>query len=110
MTNYSVIYEVNLVINNSILDDYLAWLKPHMEEITKLDGFVGSNLFKVENLGSEHLVDGDTTSYTAVYYLSNRQSLQDYFDVHAARLRGDGVNRFKDQFNATRRILTLTTQ
>ena len=32
-------------------------------------------------------------------------ALQDYFDQHAARLRGDGVARFGDNFRAPRRVL-----
>ena len=36
--------------------------------------------------------------------VASRQQLQRYFDVHAARLRGDGVNRFAGKFFASRRV------
>ena len=39
------------------------------------------------------------------YLLRDEAALQAYFDLHAARLRGDGIARFDGSFNASRRIL-----
>jgi hypothetical protein len=36
----SVIYEVNLKIDNSIIEDYKAWLEKHCRDIISLEGFL----------------------------------------------------------------------
>jgi len=33
------------------------------------------------------------------------ESLQEYFDVHSAKMRGDGVKKFTGSFRAWRRVL-----
>mmetsp|Transcript_43837 Transcript_43837/g.70155 ORF Transcript_43837/g.70155 Transcript_43837/m.70155 type:complete len:110 (-) Transcript_43837:1-330(-) len=101
--NYKVIYEVNLEIDNDAVDEFIAWLKPHMQEIIELPGFVGGNMFKVEP--TEEDKASTKSKYIAVYYVETRKHLQEYFDTHAARLRGDGIKRFEGRFQATRRIL-----
>lgn len=45
------------------------------------------------------------THLTVQYKVASRDALQAYFDVHAARLRGDGIKRFGGKMTASRRIL-----
>ena len=56
-------------------------------------------------------VEGDAENgrkrFVCHYTLKSRAHLQEYFDVHAARMRGDGLTRFKDKFVAERRVLTV---
>lgn len=42
---------------------------------------------------------------TQCYYVESRADLQQYFDVHSKRLRGDGLKRFGGKMSITRRIL-----
>lgn len=43
-----VIYEVNLDLEREIADQYIAWLKPHIQEIINLPGFVSAELMARE--------------------------------------------------------------
>ena len=104
-------YEVNIFVDKDILNEYVAWLKPHMEEIDNLPGFLFSTLTELELEKcdeSEGSMGGKRVGLCARYYLRDRQSLEDYFNVHAARLRGDGINKFKGRFTITRRVLQKT--
>ena len=102
----SVLYEVNLAIDADIADAYVMWLVPHMQEMLALPGFVSAQLANVEPCPA---VAGESAAapritMTATYVLESRAKLQEYFDVHAARLRGDGTSQFTGKFDATRRI------
>ena len=93
-------YEVNLEVQLDVADDFKAWLKPHVAELLALPGFLSAEMLAVEAdtpKGFAHI--------TMQYRVDNREHLQDYFDVHAARLRGDGIKRFGGKMTAHRRVL-----
>jgi hypothetical protein len=94
------IYEVNLIINPDIADDYAVWLNDHIRQILAIDGFLSAEWFVVES-------SGEALEWTVHYRLRDRASLERYFAEHAARMRADGINRFGDGFTATRRIMEL---
>lgn len=94
-----IIYEVNLKIDNAIVEDYNQWLVAHIEEILQIEGFESAEWLEVESDDTDHV------SYSIQYHLTDRGSLENYFQNHAARLRQDGLERFEGQFTATRRIL-----
>ena len=50
----------------------------------------------------------DVVPRVSLYTLESRAALQTYFDVHAARMREDGVARFGSRFTASRRVLRVT--
>ncbi len=93
-----IIYEVNLSIHPSIVNDYLAWLKPHAEAMLQFTGFLSYELFRVDG-------EDDWQNYCVQYRLQSREALQSYFDTHAAVMRDDGLKRFGERFKASRRIL-----
>ena len=95
------VYEVNLAVDADVAEAYAAWLAPHIDEILALDGFLGATWFAVER----NTADG-RVHWCVQYRLRDRSALQIYFDEHAARLRGDGLDRFAGRFEATRRVLT----
>ena len=95
-----VVYEVNLAVDLDVADDYAAWLGPHIDELLALDGFEGAEWFVVEQEANDWRVH-----WCIQYRVRDREALQAYFDEHAARLRGDGLDRFGGRFAATRRIL-----
>ena len=95
------VYEVDIAVDAAIADAYAAWLGPHIREILALDGFLGADWFAVEGEGTAGRVH-----WCVQYRLRDRAALQRYFDEHAARLRGDGLERFGGRFEITRRIMT----
>jgi len=97
-----VIYEVNLAVDAAAADAYAAWLGPHIDEILALPGFISADWWAVE---ADAEADG-RVRWCVQYRVASRTALQEYFDEHADRLRGDGLARFAGRFEATRRILT----
>lgn len=94
-----IVYEVNLAIDAEVADAYAAWLMPHIDEILALDGFLGAEWFVVD------ADDPGRVRWCVQYRLRDRGALQAYLEEHAARLRGDGLDRFAGRFEATRRVL-----
>ncbi len=96
-----VVYEVNIDLDATIEADYRAWLRHHVVDILALPGFIDARVFDI--------VDPPPTSgriaLCTQYRLRDEAALQDYFEHHAPRLRGDGITRFGGKFNATRRVL-----
>ncbi|MGO1073455.1 DUF4286 family protein [Lysobacter sp. CA199] len=99
----AVIYEVNLDLDASIAEDYLAWLRPHMREICALPGFLGASLHEV----SEPAAEPGRVALCVQYRLRDQSSFDDYQRDHAPRLRADGIARFGGKFNASRRVLRV---
>jgi Domain of unknown function (DUF4286) len=95
-----VIYEVNISANNDIFQDYYEWLLPHIRQILSLQGFLNCEVGLVENQ-SEDNKNHLRISYT----LDSYADLQHYLTHHAPQLRAEGVEKFGDQFSATRRII-----
>ena len=98
-----VIYEVNLAVDAEVADAYAAWLAPHIDEVLAVPGFVSAAWWAVE---PEVARPPDARRQWCVQYrVESREALQVYFDEHAARLRGDGLDRFGGRFEAARRVL-----
>lgn len=98
-----IIYEVNLSINKPIFDEFLLWLKPHIDEILKIDGFNDAYIFQPVALA-------ETTSEAShqlciQYRVESFQHLEHYLAHHAEHMREQGLKKFPEQFSATRRVL-----
>ncbi len=99
----SVIYEVNLRVDRDIAADYAAWLEPHMAQMLEFEGFESATW-----LEREPEMEGDQGAWelwTIQYRVSTREHLERYLVEGAARMRGDGLERFSGRFEATRRVL-----
>ncbi|NOT87912.1 MAG: DUF4286 family protein [Lysobacter sp.] len=99
-----VIYEVNIEVDAAAHDEYRVWLRDHIAEMLALPGFVGAKLFEV----LEPPPSAGRVGLCMQYVLKDRAALDDYLRDHAPRLRADGVARFGDRFQATRRVLRGT--
>ncbi|HVZ40061.1 MAG TPA: DUF4286 family protein [Candidatus Kapabacteria bacterium] len=96
-----ILYEVNLSVQSDVAAEYLEWLRDHVEQILRLDGFRSATL-----LAQEGAEDG-TRCFTVHYWLADRASLDAYFANHAAAMRQDGLDRFGNRFTATRRVMSV---
>lgn len=99
-----VIYEVNVEVDAAAQDEYRAWLRDHIAEILALPGFTGAKSFEV----LEPPPSAGRVGLSVQYTLIDRAALDDYLRDHAPRLRADGIARFGDRFQATRRVLRGT--
>ena len=93
-----VIYEVNLIVKEEIIDDFNTWLVEHVDEMLRFPGFKKAEILQEE---------GSVKHLSVRYYLSHREYLEDYLQNHAQKMRGQGILQFKDKFSASRRILHL---
>ncbi len=100
-----VIYEVNLSIDADVYADYMVWLKEHVKEMLQFPGFIQVSLFEQESKEP----DGDFSQekLTVQYQIEDRDSLEKYLTEFAPKMRGEGINRFKDKFSADRRIFNV---
>lgn len=95
-----VLYEVSLAVDAEIAEAYAAWLAPHIAEMLALDAFTHAMWYDVEG------DDPARVHWCVQYRARDRGALQAYLDRDAARMRGDGLSRFRGRFTATRRVLT----
>ena len=91
-----IIYEVNLKVNEDVVSEYLLWLDEHIYDMLKFPGFETATVHKI-----------DSTQFVVSYEVDTMESLQNYFDNHAPKMRGDGITKFANKFSASRRILEV---
>jgi hypothetical protein len=97
-----IIYEVNVEVEPSLSEKYLAWLRGHIGEMkTQLCG-----IQRVAVSSREAAADG-WASFTIIYTLNSREDLDDYISNRSARMRQQAVDAFGTNFRASRRIMTV---
>jgi len=94
-----LIYEVTLTIERDIVEPFDSWLANHIEEMLAIPGFLKAKVFAVED--DE---EGRARRVTQ-YYLESENHLEQYFAGQAEQMRQSGIDRFGDQFSASRRVL-----
>jgi hypothetical protein len=99
-----VVYEVNLFIDDDIYIQFELWLKEHAREMLQFPGFINAHILKPENEDTENEDTENQKKLTVQYQLDNKSSLTNYFDQFAAKMRDEGLKRFKNKFSAERRI------
>lgn len=99
-----IIYEVNCLVDNNIADEFKAWLKQHVDEVLKADGFHSA---EVLNLTDDDYLTARpySTGFSIRYQVSDQSALDHYLAHLAPALRQDGIDTFGNQFTAYRRIL-----
>lgn len=100
-----IIYEVNISVEKSILQEYISWLEGHIQEITNYPGFVRANLSKEEQGDNE-----SREKYAICYTVKTQADLQQYLAKYAQKMRQEGEEKFKGKFTITRRILQVTKE
>ncbi len=96
-----LIYEVNIAVDADVFDEYLLWMGSHIQEMLKIEGFEQAAMFQAEDDDKS----GKRVKLSVHYGVKDDKSLQRYFKQDAARMRADGVGRFGNKFQASRRIL-----
>ena len=101
-----MIYEVNLTIDQEIAEEFKQWLKDHVAKMLEFKGFEKAEIFS-RDPAYRTSPDIGKVFLTVQYTVRDRQSLDNYFQDHAPRMRTEGQERFPGQFSATRRILEV---
>ena len=88
-----------------IIDMYTTMGKTFKIDAEQLPEMVFASVKPVIESLDTKMTPKAVSRLTVHYRVSDRKKLQDYFDVHAARLRGDGLKRFGGKMTASRRVL-----
>ncbi|QEY51415.1 DUF4286 family protein [Legionella longbeachae] len=94
-----VIYEVNLLIEEDVYSQFQLWLKMHAKEMLQFPGFIHAHILKPENEDIQ-----TQKKLTVQYQIDNKNSLTNYFNQFAEKMREEGLKHFKGKFSAERRI------
>src|SRR5690606_28898121 len=77
----SVLYEVNTVVSTSVYPSWLNWIRDHMTEMCKIDGFLGAKLYFRDAIPEEG-EDSERFKYAVcVYQVRDREAMKHYLDV-----------------------------
>ena len=91
-----IIYEVNITIDSKMKNTFLPWLYSHAEEMILFDGFSKYHLFEDNELENTYIVH---------YFVDNMDSINNYFNNNAQKMREKGKNKFDGSLSIKRRIL-----
>jgi len=91
----TIIYEVTSSVTQTIADEYLGWLRKHVQEMLQVDGFEKA-----------HIHQSDQGGFVVHYHVSTYNALEQYFSKQAPMMRQQGKDRFGDALTISRRILT----
>lgn len=97
-----IIYEVNLLIDKEIDEQFQSWLNDHAKKMLQFPGFLQAQILKPEEddiLNQKKL--------TVHYQLDSHNSLLNYFEHFAAQMREEGLKQFKNKFSAERKIYEI---
>jgi hypothetical protein len=100
-----IIYNVTTNIDESIHNEWLAWIKAHIPQVLATGKFTEAKLTKVlveEDLGG--------TTYSVQYRAKSREALDAYYKDDADRLRKEGLSKFADKMLAFRTELEIVDE
>ena len=92
----AIVYEVRLTIDPKIRNQFLTWLDDHVGEMLSFDGFLDAHIL----LGDNAMPNEISVHYT----LESAEFFEHYEREHALRMRAEGLKRFPEGLEATRRI------
>jgi hypothetical protein len=103
MTEDTVIYEVTLEVDPTIVEQFDRWLTTHMQDMLQFPGFREARLLPVSEQAP--LATSGWLTRVAQYTVASQADLDAYFRDHASRMRAEGIERFGDRFRASRMVL-----
>ena len=96
------IYNVTINVEESILEDWLQWIRPHILEVLKTGKFVSAKFTQVlieEEMGGR--------TFSIQYTAKSMEDIAAYYKEDADRLRQDGLKKFADKCLAFRTELKV---
>lgn len=96
-----IVYEVQLAMDATLRDEYLAWLRGHVAEMLALPGFLDAEILT----RLDPPPPAGRWVVCARYRLRDRAAWEAYLSDHAPRMREAGLARFGTRVQATRRLL-----
>ena len=101
-----IYYNVTINIHESVHDQWLHWMQnKHIKEVLATGKFTSARLVKVlveEEMGG--------ITYSVQYTTDSKETLQQYYDQNAPRLREEGIRLFGDKMLTFRTELELVSE
>lgn len=96
-----ILYQVELEFAVALRDEYLAWLRDHVQAMLALPGFLDADILQRADPPPS---EGGWV-FCVQYRLRDRAAWDGYLANHAAAMRAAGLARFGTRVAATRRVL-----
>ena len=96
------IYNVTINVGSSIHKEWLSWIENHIKEVLETGLFLSAKQTRVlvqEEMGG--------VTYSIQYTAKSRESLDQYYKIHAPRLRNDSLRKFSDKIVSFRTELKV---
>lgn len=101
-----IFYNVTINIHESVHDQWMQWMQEkHINDVLATGKFSSARMVKVlieEEMGG--------TTYSIQYTTDSKETLQQYYDEDAPRLRAEGLKLFGDKMLAFRTELELISE
>ena len=96
------IYNVTVNIDDSVLEEWLKWMKEvHIPDVMNTGLFESNKLCRV-------MVDEESGStYSVQYVVKDMETMQLYQEMYAANLQKEHNDKFKDKYVAFRTMLEI---
>lgn len=95
------IYNVTINIEESLHDEWLNWMESHIADVLNTGKFTAAKLTEV-------LAENESgRTYSVQYSANSRKDLDDYYQVHADKLRAESIKKFGNKMLAFRTELKL---
>lgn len=95
-----ILYNVTVIIENDVHDDWLRWMKEqHIPDVMATGLFIENKIARI--LAEEE----GGTSYSIQYLLRNMEDYETYQQQHAPRLQAEHSERYNGKFGAFRTLL-----
>ncbi len=97
-----IIYNVTINVDDSIHYDWLFWIKEHIREVLDTGKFHSAKMTKI--LVEEEM---DGTNYSIQYTAKSKESLQEYYNEDAPKLRDKSIAKFGSKMLSFRTELQI---
>ena len=101
-----ILYNVTINIHESVHDHWMQWMQEkHINDVLATGKFSSARMVKVlveEEMGG--------TTYSIQYTTDSKETLQQYYNEDAPRLREEGLKLFGDKMLAFRTELELISE
>jgi hypothetical protein len=101
-----IIYNVTINIDNSVAEEWLAWMKStHIPEVMATGYFLSNQIARL--LLEE---DNGGTTYAVQYTCNSLEDLEEYQRDHAPELQAKVLKRYPEKFVAFRSLLEIVAK
>ncbi|MDO5510949.1 MAG: DUF4286 family protein [Weeksellaceae bacterium] len=101
-----IIYNVTISIHQDVEIQWLEWMKTkHIQEVLDTGCFTSARFTRIR--GHD---DPNSSNYSVQYMCNDNKLLKQYYEIHAPKLRDEGLKLFGDKMLTFRTELELISE